>query len=185
MEKISDFYLNKGSFSLSIKTIEHPESGIVLVAGDSGSGKTSFMRALAGLEKENARFNWTYEVSERSFHFQDIKVFSGLSLLENLTLVNKDKQKAEKLLYTLDLIDKKNKLASTLSGGEMQRLGFLRAFMNNAKLIFLDEPFGQVNFELRKKMYNFLNEVKKDGSLIFVSTHIKNELIHDFEIKIS
>ncbi len=184
MEKILDFYLKKDEFILDINVVEHPSSGIILISGPSGSGKTSFMRSLAGLEERDADFKWSYKFDKKAFHFQDIKIFPGLTTLENLTLVEADEKKALIYLTKLGLIDKQNEEASSLSGGELQRLGFLRAFMNQADLIFLDEPFGQVNLELREKMYNFLYEVKEER-LIFVSTHIGGELKHDFEIKIS
>ena len=103
---------------------------------------------------------------------------------ENLEVIDADTKKIDFLLQELGLIKLADHKAQTLSGGEAQRLGFIRAIIKKADLIFLDEPFGQVDLDLRKKMYEILDFYLEKKSLVFISTHLSEDLAIDQKIEL-
>jgi len=144
---------------LSIK-----ENEFVALSGKSGSGKTTFLRILAGLEESDGIIEVDGEVwqnSKRSlppqkrrigFVFQDYALFPNMSVLENLLYVVKDRNLAERLLEITELTELRGRLPNTLSGGQKQRVSLCRAMMNRPKLLLMDEPLSALDSEMRTKL---------------------------------
>ncbi len=84
-------------------------------------------------------------------------------------------KRAEKYLKQLDLFDKKDMAARTLSGGMKRRLMIARALMHEPKLLILDEPTAGVDIELRRSMWEFLRELNQQGVTIILTTHYLEE----------
>ncbi|PAJ75862.1 ABC transporter [Pseudoalteromonas sp. NBT06-2] len=84
-------------------------------------------------------------------------------------------ERAEKYLKQLDLFDKKNMAARTLSGGMKRRLMIARALMHEPKVLILDEPTAGVDIELRRSMWDFLQELNDQGVTIILTTHYLEE----------
>lgn len=82
---------------------------------------------------------------------------------------------SEKLLKQLELWDKRNVVARTLSGGMKRRLMIARALVHKPKLLILDEPTAGVDVELRYGMWEFLKELNKSGVTILLTTHYLEE----------
>ncbi len=83
--------------------------------------------------------------------------------------------RAEKYLKQLELWDKRDEPARSLSGGMKRRLMIARALMHEPKMLILDEPTAGVDIELRRSMWNFLRELNKQGITIILTTHYLEE----------
>ena len=84
-------------------------------------------------------------------------------------------ERAEKYLTQLDLWEKRDKQARTLSGGMKRRLMIARALMHEPRLLILDEPTAGVDIEIRRSMWQFLQELNAEGITIILTTHYLEE----------
>lgn len=85
------------------------------------------------------------------------------------------RERAEKYLTALNLWDKRDKMARTLSGGMKRRLMIARALMHEPRLLILDEPTAGVDIEIRRSMWDFLRELNAAGTTIILTTHYLEE----------
>lgn len=85
------------------------------------------------------------------------------------------KQRAEVYLKKLDLWDKRNQVSMQLSGGMKRRLMIARALVHEPKLLILDEPTAGVDIEIRRSMWEFLQEINRQGTTIILTTHYLEE----------
>ena len=84
-------------------------------------------------------------------------------------------ERSEYFLKKMKLWDKRNEMARNLSGGMKRRLMVARALVNKPKLLLLDEPTAGVDIETRRMMYDFLQEINKNGTTIILTTHYLEE----------
>jgi ABC-2 type transport system ATP-binding protein len=85
------------------------------------------------------------------------------------------KPRAEKYLKQLDLWEKRNAAARTLSGGMKRRLMIARALMHEPRMLILDEPTAGVDIEIRRSMWTFLKAINEQGVTIILTTHYLEE----------
>jgi ABC-2 type transport system ATP-binding protein len=85
------------------------------------------------------------------------------------------KQRAETYLKQLQLWDRRNSIARSLSGGMKRRLMIARALMHEPKLLILDEPTAGVDIEIRRSMWEFLRKINDEGTTIILTTHYLEE----------
>jgi len=85
------------------------------------------------------------------------------------------KQRAETYLKQLQLWDRRNSIARSLSGGMKRRLMIARALMHEPKLLILDEPTAGVDIEIRRSMWEFLRNINEAGTTIILTTHYLEE----------
>ena len=174
--------------SFSIKPNER-----VAIVGKSGSGKTSLLMLMAGLEKPSAgkidfhniglnELNEDQLTDFRKQHigivFQFFYLIPSYTALENVSLAleinfeKKAKEQAETLLVELGLQDRLHHFPSQLSGGEQQRVAIARAMINKPPLILADEPTGNLDTENSIMIANILFKyVKEEGSSLIMVTH--------------
>lgn len=167
-----------------------PEGKILAIVGQSGGGKTTLLRMLAGLETidggqliYNGEELPLEELEKRNllgFVFQDFQLFPHLSVLENLTLspiktMNLSKEAAEEkargLLATLGLSNHAAAYPYSLSGGQKQRVALARAMMIDPEIIGYDEPTSALDPELRKEVEHLILENRATGVTQIVVTH--------------
>lgn len=167
-----------------------PEGKIVAIVGQSGGGKTTLLRMLAGLETidsgtlmYNGQELPLEELGKRhllGFVFQDFQLFPHLSVLENLVLSpmktqnmsrSEAEDKALKLLDTLGLANHANAYPFSLSGGQKQRVALARAMMIDPEIIGYDEPTSALDPELRKEVKKLILENRATGITQIVVTH--------------
>ena len=165
------------------------------LVGKSGCGKTTLLSLLSGLEKPTrGRVNLDgREITTSSedelalfrrdnvgFIFQSFNLIPTLSAWENVALplfplkmTNEDRRKrATELLEKMELGHRIEHLPSALSGGEKQRVAIARALINNPKIIFADEPTGNLDSSTGEAIMGILNKLhKEEGVAILMVTH--------------
>lgn len=170
-----------------------------VIMGSSGAGKSTLLYALSGMDKPTLGDILFYGVDGKTniakysndrlaifrrkncgFIFQDICLNDNLSIMDNVLvagyIVNKDKYLVrENALQLFDDVkiseDMLKKFPAQLSGGEAQRVGIVRALINNPRIVFADEPTGALNSAGADAVLNLLNEINSDGQSIVMVTH--------------
>lgn len=181
--------------ALNNVSLEIPDGASVAIVGKSGSGKSTLMHAMSGLDrpetgevvidgrdilklksKEIDRFR----ANTISFIFQSFFVQAKETCYDNVSLpleiaripVSKRRAMIEAALEAVELSDKKRSLARNLSGGQKQRLAIARAIVNNPRILFADEPTGNLDSTtgavVEKLLFNFNRE---RGVTLIVVTH--------------
>ncbi len=161
----------------------------VCLYGENGSGKTSLLRILAGLEDAKANItindavwqdsNTKISVQKRNigFVFQDYALFENMTVEENLLYVNKDIKLAHYLLQKTQILELRHRYPNKLSGGQKQRVSLCRAFMNKPKLLLMDEPLSALDINIRKKLqYEILALHKEFNTTTIMVSHDPSEI---------
>lgn len=170
-------------------TLEIFSGEIFVFLGPSGSGKSTLLRIMSGLEQEYSgemRYGPGLEASDISFVFQQFAILPWLTVSENvgLGLVSKRvsqqvrEEKIRKELKRLGLEKFANAYPRELSGGMKQRVGIARALATDPKVIFMDEPFSELDSftaeELRKEVLAIWQESRPT---IIIVTHLIEEAL--------
>ena len=163
------------------------------IIGRSGSGKSTLLHILSGLDlpTEGKVYFEGKDLSEYSdgqmavfrrrhmgFVFQQYNLMEEYNVLENICMpVKLDQRKPDPgflhtVLETLGLLDKQKKYASQLSGGEQQRVAIARSVLSKPKIIFADEPTGNLDKKTAFETLELLMEsAKKFGQTLIMVTH--------------
>jgi len=156
-------YGSDGEMELNIK-IDIKNGEFLALGGESGGGKTTLLRIIAGLDDAYGNIAvddnlWlkddkSLKVQQRDigFVFQDYALFENMSVEENLYFVKKDKVLVDRLLTLTSLNKLRHRLPNTLSGGQKQRVSICRAMMRKPKLLLLDEPLSALDPSMRVKL---------------------------------
>jgi putative ABC transport system ATP-binding protein len=165
------------------------EGEFLVVEGSSGSGKTTLLSLLSGLDKPSSGRVLLEEmdITEATeddlaplrneiigFVFQSFHLVPSLTALENVMFpaeIRRDPQahdKAAELLKRVGLQKRSDNYPHQLSGGEMQRVAMCRAVINNPKIIFADEPTGNLDSENGKAVLDLLLEFQKERQTTLV-----------------
>ena len=173
------------------------QSEFVVVEGSSGSGKTTLLSILSGLDKPTSGRVLLHDtdITDKSedelahmrkdmigFVFQSFHLIPSLSAIENIMFpaeLNRDpqaRQKAEKLLQRTGLVKRSANFPHQLSGGEMQRVAMCRALINNPKIIFADEPTGNLDSENGRAVLELLLEFQKEYRTTLVLVTHSNKI---------
>ena len=175
--------------------LEIYEGDLTVIMGASGSGKSTMLYALSGMdratggevsyggedlvrlpEKKLAQLRR----SDFGFVFQQMHLISNLSLYENITVPGylcKERSAAETERLADELMDKmgiahiKTHLPSQCSGGEQQRCAIARAVIGQPKLLFADEPTGALNRRSTTEVLDLLTDLNRSGQSILMVTH--------------
>ena len=165
------------------------EGEFLVVEGSSGSGKTTLLSLLSGLDKPSSGRVLLEEmdITEATeddlaplrnetigFVFQSFHLVPSLTALENVMFpaeIRRDPQahdKAAELLKRVGMQKRSDNYPHQLSGGEMQRVAICRAVINNPKIIFADEPTGNLDSENGKAVLDLLLEFQKEHQTTLV-----------------
>lgn len=178
---------------LSDVELEIKENEFVAILGRSGSGKTTLLSLLAGLDKPDSGEVWVahhaihamtetelsrMRRSELGFVFQAYHLIPHLTALENvriplilqggLTRPEVDRR-AKEILAKLGLAERLDHKPSQLSGGEQQRVALARALVHEPKILFADEPTGNLDSENGVKIFDLLLSLRGKTSLVVVT----------------
>ena len=176
------------NMELNVK-ISFKSGSFISLNGESGSGKTTILRCLAGLEKADGFIKVDDEIWQDEkiflspqkrrigFVFQDYALFENLSVKDNFLFVEKDIDHCNKLLDMLGLMSLKDRYPANLSGGQKQRVALGRAMMRKPKLLLLDEPLSALDPHLRARLQDEISKIQDlfKTTTILVS-HDPNEI---------
>ena len=187
----------KNNQSLSILddiTLQIPQGSSVAITGASGSGKTTLLGLLAGLDAPSSgdikllgQSMGNLDEDQRAalrlgqvgFVFQSFHLMNNLSALENIMLPLELEQRhknprkiAEEALEQVGLSERAQHLPTQLSGGEQQRIALARAFVNKPKILFADEPTGNLDQATSDDIEKLLFKLQLDNqSTLILVTH--------------
>tara|TARA_B100002019_G_C21160821_1_gene543208 strand:+ start:289 stop:960 length:672 start_codon:yes stop_codon:yes gene_type:complete len=199
--ELKQITLNYKNYNTSVEVIKGIDLKInsgekVAVVGKSGSGKTSLIMLMAGLEQPTSgeiifdqqsisKFNEDELADIRKkkigIVFQSFYLIPNYTALENVSLIleingiDNSKQKAEELLVQFGLKDRLHHFPTQLSGGEQQRVAIARSMAVKPKIILADEPTGNLDSENSQMISNLLFEYanKNQSSFVLVTHDLK------------
>ena len=179
--------------------IDIRKAEIVAISGASGAGKTTLLNILSTLDSPDENNSSSLFIDNREvfnlkkndlanfrnqkigFVFQFHELIPELNVIENICLpgwIKKDidvKKKAKKLLEYFGLQDFAEKKPLTLSGGEKQRVAIARSLINNPKIIFADEPTGNLDSKNSKILFDLFFKLRDDYDCsVVIVTHDEN-----------
>jgi cell division transport system ATP-binding protein len=165
----------------------------IFIAGASGAGKSTLLKLLFGAEKSSSG---EVLVGQRNLSsisrdgvaelrrgigviFQDYKLLPRRSVLDNVAYglevlgvgIRERRRLAMLLLHAMGLQDRADAYPVTLSGGEQQRVAVARALIRKPKLILADEPTGNLDQEMSRRVFDLLLEANAAGVTVVVATH--------------
>ena len=196
-EKLCKTFSNGGQQQHVLKNIdlELYQGDFTVIMGASGAGKSTLLYALSGMDTPSLG---TITFSDKvisdlsqdglavfrrehcGFVFQQIYLIDGMSVTDNVLsaglLVNKDKkalvQKAKELFAAVDISEEtQKKFPTQISGGEAQRVGIVRALINNPEILFADEPTGALNSKTGLDVLDTLTKFNEQGQSVVMVTH--------------
>ena len=185
LQSISKSFDNNKNFAVNDITLKILDKEFLVILGESGSGKSSLLRLIAGLEEPTLPGDILFdsknmkEVPPRnrdvSMVFQSYALFPNMTVFDNIAFplvasesnkldVNTEVKRISSLLKIEDLLERK---PSTLSGGEQQRVGLGRAIIKQPKVFLMDEPLSNLDAALRAELRT---EIKKLHNKLQVTT---------------
>ena len=162
---------------------EFPDDSITCIMGESGAGKTTLVRIIAGLE--NADRGTVSGAGVVSFDFQEDRLINDISAADNIMLVldkndfgGHDKKTMRKIINeNLAEVLKdypSDKSTGTYSGGMKRRVCLVRAMMKKSDTVILDEPFSGMDEETKILAAEYIKK-QRDGRICIVVTHEKSD----------
>lgn len=192
--KISKKY--KDNLILNEVSLVLPESGCVFIVGRSGSGKSTFLNIISGLDKPSSgtieingknlsSYNWNKWIKIRSkditYVMQDYHLVEDKTIYENIKLsfinqYNCDEAEINSILKKVGLIGYKYKKVNELSGGQKQRVALVRGILNPKKILILDEPTKGLDSNNSDIIYDLCKELSSERLILIVTHEISSAL---------
>lgn len=171
-------------------SFEIEKGELVIILGASGSGKSTILNILGGMDtvsegevivdgvdivKLSDRERTLYRRNDIGFVFQFYNLIPNLTARENVELaleIVRDAKDADETLRSVELGDRMDNFPAQLSGGEQQRVSIARAVAKNPKLLLCDEPTGALDYKTGKHVLHILQEMsRKNNVTVVIVTH--------------
>jgi len=148
---------------------------ITCVLGESGCGKTTLLNVIANLTE----YEGSVPKIKTSYIFQTPNLLPNLTVYGNLQLVCGDEEKIKSVINSCGLEEKINSYPNRLSGGQKQRVSIARAFLYDAELILMDEPFSFLDLKLKLSVAELFIKMQKslNKTALFVTHDIDEALM--------
>lgn len=185
-----------GDQILHALSFDIPEGETLVILGESGCGKTTLLKVLAGLLRPSQGEIWLEDraisqlpAAQRGVIYLDQEplLFEHLTVQENIGFaqrfqarnLSEDTHAVQEMLAAIDLREHATKREWQLSGGQKQRVAFARAVLARPRLLLLDEPFCSLDSKTRDQMQRFFHHLSQEYALtsIFVTHDVKEALI--------
>ena len=160
---------------------EFKQTGLYLLTGESGRGKTTLLRMIAGLDKKYEGEITGGGIGQVGFVFQEYRLFPHLSAIDNVIYAISDRKneavtsKAANMLKRLGFEEKDFSLnPSELSGGMKQRVSLARAFLSRYPILLLDEPTKELDRTNLERVKEIIRELSESRLIILVS-HVSED----------
>jgi polar amino acid transport system ATP-binding protein len=183
-------HLKRGSREILRGVDLHADAGeIVALMGLSGSGKTTMLRVIAGLERRDAG---EVSAAKVGMVFQFHYLFEHLCAIDNVTLApievlriprGNARQRAQQLLEQLGVGHRAHALPRELSGGEAQRVAIARALAVDPPLLLLDEPTASLDPARRNDLGEALLELARSGRALVMTSH-DDDFVREFATRV-
>ena len=187
---VSKTYKN-GFEALNNISLEIPKGEIFALLGPNGAGKTTLISSICGIIRQSDGYievkgldtikDWRQTRKLIGLVPQELTldnfetVWDALSFSRGLFGKSQDEDYLKWILNALSLYEKKDESIIRLSGGMKRRVLIAKALSHNPELIFLDEPTAGVDVSLRKSMWSLVQELRKTGATVILTTHYIEE----------
>ncbi len=182
---------DEGKLALKGVSFDVPQGGVFGLLGPNGAGKSTIINILAGLVRKTSGSAeiWGFDTDEnprnakRSIGIVPQEIvfdpfFTPFEVLENqggFYGIPKADRRSEDLLAAVHLSDKRDAYARTLSGGMKRRLLIAKAMVHSPPILVLDEPTAGVDVELRRQLWELVQELNAEGVTVVLTTHYLEE----------
>lgn len=163
-------------------TYDFKERGITAITGASGTGKTTLLKIILGLDKKYSGERLADKQLKFSAAFQEYRLLPHLTALENVLTVAFESPTQENALCARRLLghfgfseDDMRLYPAELSGGMKQRVSLARAFLHECDMLILDEPTKELDDALVKTILDFTAQYAKEHAVVMVS-HSKSDI---------
>ena len=181
----------EGKLALKGVSFDVPQGQIFGLLGPNGAGKSTLINILAGLVVKSAGSAtiWGFDIdrhprnAKRSIGIVPQELLfdpfftprEALEIQAGLYGVPKADRKTEELLSAVRLLDKADAYARTLSGGMKRRLLVAKAMVHAPPILVLDEPTAGVDIELRQQLWDYVQQLNREGVTVVLTTHYLEE----------
>ncbi|NLM06579.1 MAG: ATP-binding cassette domain-containing protein [Tissierellia bacterium] len=200
-----NFYYKDGTLGVSDVNLNIGEGEKVFITGESGSGKSTFLKLILGIVKPS---EGEFTVLGRDMNklskgelrllrteigpvFQEFRLIKGRTALENVAISLRFTDVKKKDIYTrskdfltrVGLEEKMKTLVDNLSYGQLQRVAVARALARNPKLLIADEPTGNLDHDNAINTIKLLTDLKEDHQTVIITTHQTGLIPTDGDIR--
>ncbi len=169
------------------------EGEVLGIIGVSGSGKSVLLKTISGFfkpkgeiysEQKNLLKEKKFLKKLIGFSTQEDSIYVNLTVKENIEYFGRlyglkkktIKERSERLIELLELEEFKNQVAKQLSGGTSKRLNMACSLIHKPRILLLDEPISGLDPKLRENVLSLVNEIRKKGTTIIITSHFINEI---------
>jgi ABC-type nitrate/sulfonate/bicarbonate transport system ATPase subunit len=154
-------------------SLEIPENKVTVIEGESGIGKTTLLRLIAGLDN-NFKGEIIKSSNKISYVFQEPRLFDAISVKQNIELFEKGTHLSlEEILTIVELENEANTYPNELSGGMKMRLSLARALYYNGDIFLMDEPFSALDNDMKLRIMPKVFNLIKGKTVIIVSHNLE------------
>ena len=193
-------YYNPGKFIFQNITFSLDQSQVLIIKGKNGSGKTTLLKVLSGALKQSSgtlKYNYnSKEVNKENYYLHIGYIAPYLNIYEEFTPVElfqfycknksiKNKLNSFEMMINLfNLKNRRNELIGTYSSGMKQKIKYCLAFSGNNSVIFLDEPFSNLDSEGIEVVKSLLKNHLESSGIIIIASNDEREYNIDFNKKL-